>query len=45
MVKRMGRTMMLIGTVGFMLVAGDPEQAPAADKENKAQSDTRSQNT
>ena len=48
MVKRMGRIMMLIGTVGFLLVTGDPELAPAADKEkshHKAQSDTRSQST
>ena len=29
MVKRMGRTMMLIGTVGFVLVTGDPELAPS----------------
>lgn len=36
MVKRMGRTMMLIGTVGFLLVTGDPELAPAADKEKSA---------
>jgi hypothetical protein len=27
---------MLIGTVGFLLVAGDPELAPAADKEKSA---------
>jgi hypothetical protein len=36
MVKRMGRIMMLIGTVGFLLVTGDPELAPAADKEKSA---------
>jgi IPT/TIG domain len=36
MVKRMGRTMMFIGTVGCLLAAGDPGLAPAADKEKSA---------
>ncbi|MDF2460333.1 MAG: uncharacterized protein K0S79_2749 [Nitrospira sp.] len=36
MVKQMGRTMVLIGTVGFLLVAGYPELAPAADKDKSA---------
>jgi hypothetical protein len=36
MVKRMGRTMILVSTVGFLLVASDPGLAPAADKDKSA---------
>ncbi len=36
MVKRMGRTIIFISAVGFLLAAGDPGLAPAADKDKSA---------